>query len=585
MSPFSHFVALVTAILCMTSCGAPPAPPAGAAAAPPPREQLKVLLERYWDEHIAYEDAISPQILADSLDVEKRYLAQLAAIPREALDAEERLNYDIFKRQRETAIEGFTYPGELLPVNPFTGMPLKLAAAAAQTAESPLSAVQFDRWLRAIDDYVRWTRQAIANMQDGVLRGYTSPRALVERMLPILDGFGTDTPANVFYTPLRSISQDIPAADRERLSNDLRDALSQKLLPAMRTLHEYLQHDYLPKARRGLGMGDLPLGSSWYQYRVRRAAGAAAVPSDVHRIGLADVERLKQKLQALQASATAAAPPSAATSQTSQTAQAASSSNAAAAASKPAVSEALADYKDLGEKVAANLPTLFAPVTLTPYEIRAVDFVPTPATPLYYRAASGANQTAVLFVNSTEITDKPAVAIFLEQAVPGHHLQSATQQQRADLPRFRRFGTDPAFIAGWGLYAAALGEELGMYSNDADKYRALNLQLRCAAAMVIDTGLHSQGWTRAQALEYLHAQMNVTQSDAESLIDEYAAAPGDALSCGMGAAKLLALRSRAQQSLGARFDIREFHAQILKDGAMPLDILEAKLSAWIEASR
>lgn len=563
------------AILSMTACGAPPAPSAAAVYAAQPREQLGHLLERYWDERIAYEDAISPQILADSLEVEKRFLAELLAIPREALDAEGRLNYDIFRRQRETAIEGFTYPGELLPVNPFAGMPLKFAIAAAQTAASPLSSAQYDRWLRAVDDYVRWSRQAIANMQDGVLRGYTSPRALVERMLPILDRLATDAPSNVFYTPLRSMPQNLAAADRERLSNSLHDAVSQKLVPATRTLHDYLQHDYLPKARRGLGIADLPLGSSWYQYRVRRAVGAAAVPADIHRIGLADVERLRPKLQALREPGAPPAGPPAATATTTP-----------AAASTPALSDVLAEYQDLGEKVAANLPALFVPETLMPYEIRAVDFVPMPATPLYYRAAAaGANQTAVLFVNSLQITDKPAVGVFLQQAVPGHHLQSSIQQQRVDLPRFRRFGTDPAFVAGWGLYAATLGEELGINPSDADKYRALNLQLRCALALVIDTGLHSQGWTRAQALEYLHAQMSVAESDAESLIDEYAAMPGDALSCGMGALKLQALRSRAQQSLGSRFDVREFHAQILKDGAMPLDILEAKLNLWIEASR
>jgi uncharacterized protein (DUF885 family) len=578
MTRFSHFAALCMAILSVSGCGAPPPPPAAAVHAAPPPEQLRHLLERYWDERIAYEDTISPQILADSLEVEKRFLEELESIPREALDVEGRLNYDIFRRQRETAIEGFTYPGELLPVNPFGGMPLKFAAAAAQSAESPLSIAQYDRWLVSVDDYVHWTRQAIANMQDGVLRGYTSPRALVERILPILERLGTDTPSNVFYTPLRSLPQNITAGDRERLSNSLRDAASQKLLPATRALHDYLQHDYLPKARRGLGMGDLPLGSAWYEYRVRRAVGPAAVPSDIHRIGLSELERLRPRLQALREQALHEPSAQPATSPTAATV------TTPAAASTPALSDALVAYKDLGEQVTAKLPSLFILQTLPPYEILAAD-LPMPATPLYYRpAAPGANQTAVLFVNSLGLTDKPAVAVFLQQAIPGHHLQSATQQQRVDLPRFRRFGTDPEFVAGWGLYAATLGEELGMYSSDADKYQALNLQVRCAVALVVDTGLNSQGWTRAQALEYLRAQMSIEESDAESLIDEYAAMPGDALSCAMGASKLQALRSRAQQSLGARFDIREFHAQILKDGAMPLDILEAKLKAWIEAS-
>jgi uncharacterized protein (DUF885 family) len=195
------------------------------------------------------------------------------------------------------------------------------------------------------------------------------------------------------------------------------------------------------------------------------------------------------------------------------------------------------------------------------------------------------HQNAVLLVNSLQIHPKPAVASFLAQAVPGRHYQSSIQQQRLDLPRFRRFDAEPAFVAGWGLYAALLGEELGMYANDADRYQALNLQMRCAIAMVVDTGLHSQGWTRAQALEYFHGQMSIEDSDAEALIDVYAAMPGDALSCGMGALKFQALRARAQQSLGARFDIHEFHNQILKDGAMPLDVLDAKMTAWMEASR
>ncbi len=539
----------------------------GSTSAPAPREQLARLFDRYWDERIAYEDAISPQILADALDVEKRSLAELNSIPRETLDADARLNYDIFKRQRETAIEGFTYPAELMPMNPFAGMPLKFAVSAAQSAESSLSVAQYDRWLKAVDDYVRWTRQATVNMRDGVLRGYTSPRALIERMLPILDGLGTDTAANVFYTPLRSMPADLPAADRERLNDSVREAVSQKVLPATRVLHDYLQHEYLSKTRSGLALADLPLGSAWYEYRVRRAVGVGAAPADIHRLGLSEVERLKSRLQALGPLAN-------------------EQSAAATGVPTPGISDALSAYEDLGTKVAASLPALFGEQPVPPYEIRGVGFVPMPATPLYYRAAMpGTNQSAVLFVNAADLAPKPDVAVFLQQGVPGHHLETSIQQQRGDLPKFRRFGSDPAFVAGWGLYAATtLGEELGMYG-EADRYRVLKLQMRCAVALVVDTGLHAQGWTRAKALDYLQGQANLEESDAEALIDEYTAMPGDALSCATGALKIQALRARAQQMLGTRFDVREFHREVLKDGAMPLDILETKLNTWIEASR
>jgi len=572
MTRFSHFAALGIVILCASACGAPPAPAPAASPSAAPREQLKPLLERYWDERIPVEDVILPQSLADSLDVEKRFLAEIEAIPRDSLDAEGRLSYDIFKRQRETAIEGFTYPAELLPINPFGGMLFRFPAAAAQSAAAPMTVAQYDRWLRDAEDYERWTRQAIANMQEGVLRGYTEPRALVQRALPILERLGSDVPSNVFYTPLRSLPQGMAAADRDRLSGSLRAAVAQQLLPATRALHDYLQHSYLPKTRSGLGLAELPLGSSWYAYRVRRAAGEGALSSDIHRVGLTEVERLKAHLQALRDAS--GAPPGG------------TPPGAAPLGENPPLNEVVLAYRDLGAQAAANLPMLFAAATPTPYEIRAADYILLPDTPLVYQPSlPGLHQNAILLVNSLEIRSKPAVASFLAQAVPGRHYQSSIQQQRLDLPRFRRFDAEPAFVAGWGLYAALLGEELGMYANDADKYQALNLQMRCAIALVVDTGLHSQGWTRAQALEYFRAQMSIEDSNAEALIDFYAAMPGAALSCGMGAMKFQALRARAQQSLGARFDIHEFHNQILKDGAMPLDILDAKMTAWMEASR
>ena len=523
-----------------------------------PHEQLARLFDRYWDERLSPEDAIAPQILADSLEIEKRYLAELLDIPREALDADERLSYDIFRQQRETVIEGFTYPVELLPMNPFAGMPLKLAVTAAQSAEASWSTAQYDRWLRMADDYAKWSRQAIANMRDGVLRGYTSPHALVERMIKVLDDLQADTDTNVFYAPLRAMPGDMAPADRERLTASVHDVVRHKVLPATHALHDYLQREYLPKTRNGLALAELPLGSAWYGYRVRRAVGPSAAPSDIHRLGMTEVERLKPRLQFLSSSQPAAPP--------------------------PAISHDMAAYEDLRGRVAASLPPLFGEEQPVPLQILAVDMVPMPATALYYRTAMpSTNQPAVLFVNASQLEAKPDVAAFLQQAVPGLHFQNSIQLKRLDLPRFRRFGSDPAFVGGWSLYAATPGEELGMYPGDADKYRALKQQMRCAVALVVDTGLHSQGWTRAKALEYL-GKADIGDSDAQALIDEYTAMPGDALSCAMGAMKIQSLRIKTQQSLGARFDVREFPAKILEGGALPRHILEARVDSGIEAA-
>jgi uncharacterized protein (DUF885 family) len=175
------------------------------------------------------------------------------------------------------------------------------------------------------------------------------------------------------------------------------------------------------------------------------------------------------------------------------------------------------------------------------------------------------------------------IASFLQEAIPGRHYQTALQRERSDLPKFRRFGTEPAFVDGWALYASSLGEEMGLYRDDDAKRGALLAQLNCAVALVVDTGLHAKDWTRAQALDYVRAQLAADAGDAGLMTDRLVALPGKALACKMGELKIQALRNLAQQKLGMRFDIHEFHAEILKDGAMPLDILEAKMKLWMEA--
>src|ERR1700682_1444721 len=227
MTRFSHLVALGLAFSGLAACGAAPAPaPAQATNSAAPHDNLRQIVDRYWDEHVSPGNPLSPQFMADSLGLERRFLAEVLAIPRARLDADARLTYDIFKRQRELDVEGFTYPTELLPVNPFDGMPLQFARAAAEMGQHPPKAAKdYENWRLRIDDYARWSRQAIANMREGMRRGYTSPRVLMARMLPLLQGFGEDTPANVFYAPLRTMPATIQEPERSRLVLSLTSAV------------------------------------------------------------------------------------------------------------------------------------------------------------------------------------------------------------------------------------------------------------------------------------------------------------------------------------------------------------------------
>jgi uncharacterized protein (DUF885 family) len=568
MTRFSHRLICGLALTALGGCGAPSTPPAApsakTAAAP---ERLGRIVERYWDERLAPQNGISPQYLADSLSIERRYLAEVLNVPRDGLDGNSRLTYDIFVRQRQLAIEGFTFPSELLPIDPFDGRVARFAAMAADTGQRPLAApADYDNWLRSIDDYTGWTQQAIVNMRDGIRRGYTSPRALVERMLPVLERLATDESANVYYMPLRSMPASIQEPERSRLTKALSAAVSEKLLPANRALRDFLQREYLPRARASLALSEMPLGAPWYGYLVKRATGAALSPDDIHRTGIAEVERIAAHTQPPRDAPPAqAAPPPA----------------------PLAADELLSAYRELEVRVLAALPTLFAQVPQADLDILASQRLLQPAEPLSYQrpGPTGIPPAALDVAIGAAAPRALSTAAFLQYAWPGEHYQVSLQIARADLPRFRRFGDEPAFVDGWSMYAASLGDELGVYADEAAKSGAVVAEMRCAVGAVIDTGIQAKGWTRAKALDYLHAHVGIDDLDAAALIDWYVANPADALACMIGELKIKSLRAHAQQLLAGRFDVREFHTEILHDGAMPLDILEAKVKTWTEGPR
>jgi uncharacterized protein (DUF885 family) len=552
----------VCASLCFAGCNKSQ-PPVAAAAPPGVGDQLKDLVERYWAERIPVDAVIAPQGLADARSVERRYLDELLALPTQGMDAEARLTREIFRRQRESNLEGFTYPSELIPLNPFSGPSARLASAAADTARHPLAtSADYEAWLKREETHVAWLQQAVLNLKDGARRGYLAPRALVERCIVLFGRLGEDNSSNVFYMPIRTMPASIKGADRTRLSAALNAASSHDLMPAFRALHDYLQREYLPLARTGLGITDLPLGPSWYAYRVRRVAGESLTAEQINKYGRAEAERAHARLLALQP-----VPP------------------AAASGMPPAPATRIEAYQELAAKIHADLDKVVAQQPKSGFELRPTEYLREPGAPLLYLPRDAdEHRPAVLYVLPYRSANTVSVGGFLMQGEPGRHLQTALQQENAALPRFRRYGDDAAFAAGWGLYAMGLADEVGAPNDEAAKIDALQAQLHCDVALVVDTGLHALGWTRTQALDYLRSQGVVDDAEGQAMIDSYAAMPADAMACKLGEIRFQTLRLRAQQTLGARFDLRAFDAAILAGGAMPMDILESRMKAWIETS-
>lgn len=597
MARYFHLTLLGLSTLALADCGAP------ATSAPPQaidldsREQLGHLVERYWDENAALSPWYSwgaadlafgatpganivPQSLADSLALEQRYLNELASIPRATLDAGSQLTYDLFRRARELAIEGFTYPFELLPVNPYEDMPQQfalMAPAAERLARS--SEREFEDWRARTRSFVSWMNQAILNMRDGARRGYTLPRLVVEKTLPKLAALGEDKQANVFYESLRPTDDGGSDAERARLTAAMTAVISDEILPAYRAMHDFMQREYLPRSRTSLAISALPLGESWYAYLAKRSTDGAMAPAQLHALGLAEVERARQRMLGLLAGSEFAGNPSG-------FAQHMRRDPRYSFNSAPQLEGA---YQELKGRAAGASQAAFSAFPRADFMLREVEpYRATTAQPLSYRPrAPNGIMAAMLYVNTAALDARPAsmvVSRYLREAVPGHHYQIELQRERADLPRFRRFGSSPAFVAGWGLYAAALGEELGLYRDLEDKFGAISAQLLCAAGLVIDTGVHAQAWSLKQSIDYLHAQMPIDDAEAEGTVDRIVALPGEALGCTVGFLKIQGLRTMAQQKLGARFAPQAFHAEVVKEGALPLDMLETKIKSWLDAA-
>ena len=590
MIRFSQLVFAAVVGLALGACNAPAATPAARAPdAMTHTADLRVIVERYWAEQAALmpwyswgsadgnvgdapEELIAPQAVADSLTLERRYLTELQAIQPLTLSAEAQLTYAIFRRECELAIEGATYPAELLPLNPYDGMPERFALMeSAAERLAPSSSREYENWRSRTEGLVRWMNQAVVNLRDGLRRGYTVPRVLVEKSLPQLAALGADQDQNPFYAAIQSAGAD---PERVRLTAAMRQEIKEHVLPSYRAMHDFLENDYLPRSRTSVGLSILPLGDAWYAYLAKRYTGGAQTPAQLHAQGVAEIERLHQRLQTLLGDTGAQA--------------FYEHMRSDPRYSYKSADELMTAYQELKVQVDAAVPALFPIAPRGEFSIRRVESYRAGTTPaLSYRPrAPNGLSAAVLYVNTAQLEAHPATpmtAEFLSEAEPGHHYQFELQRERADLPRIRRFAGTAAFVQGWGLYAASLGDDLGLYRDTEAKFGALLQQMNCAAGMVVDTGLHALGWSRGQAVDYVRSQVPTDEAAATDLVDRAIARPGAALACGAGYLKIQSLRQLAQQGLGSRFELRAFHEQVLKDGAMPLSALEVKMRRWIDA--
>jgi uncharacterized protein (DUF885 family) len=597
---------LIPVVLTLTlgACaGGPAATPeaASAAAAQSESKRLHALFDEYFEETLKLDPilatsigdrrynerfvvGIAPAVIEQERRLERDFLARVSAIDRAQLSSQDQLSYDIFKAKRESEIEGFRFPAELLPLNQFYSTPNLFAQLGSGKGMQPFETVKdYDDFLKRLDGFVEWTDQAIVNMRQGMGRGYTLPKVLVERTLPQLQAHVVARPEDsLYWGPVQTMPGGFDDADRARLTAAYRSAIETRVVPAYRRLHVFMRDEYLPAARTSDGMQGLPDGEAWYAWNVERITTTGYTPAEIHRIGLEEVARIHAAMEGVMKQVGFKGTRDEFFRHLNTDPQFFWRSR----------EELIAGYERIKNAVDPQLSKLFEFLPQADYEVRAVEpFREKSAAGGSYQAASedGA-RPGIFYANAYDLSARPRwamEALSLHEGNPGHHFQISIQREQKDLPRFRRFGGFTAYSEGWGLYAESeqVGRALGCYTDPYQYFGQLEAELWRAIRLVVDTGLHSQGWTREQVLAYMDANSSAAEARRVSEAERYMAIPGQALAYKIGQIKISGLRARAERELGPAFDVRKFHTVVLADGALPLDVLEAKVDRWIASQR
>ncbi len=523
------------------------------------------------------EITIAPAHRAKIAALYRDVLRQLATIPEHQLADADRLTYMVLKNEVSMRLAYLDYPDYLVPIDQYGGVPVKVAQYGSGQDAQPLKTVtHYENYLTRLNRLPAWTEQAIANMHEGIKRGITQPKPLIERGLPAIAALTEkEIDKNVFYRAIKNMPATFAQEDRDRLAAAYRTSIETRLLPAMTRLYDFLKTEYLPACRSTAGIGALPNGRKIYALAVRNYTTASLTPEAIHNIGLKEVARIRNEMEKVKAAY-----------QFEGNLNDFMKWHNELPANRPfkTEQEILDAYRMLNEKIMPQLPTLFGRSPKAPLDIRPEpELTRATASPHYSAPAADGSRPGIFWA----IINDPAqyrttgmTALFIHEGQPGHHFHIALQAE-LPLPKFRKYGWSDAYGEGWALYAESLGNEMGVY-NDPNAYMGrLYLELHRAIRLVTDTGLHAKDWTREQTMQYMMETEGANESAARRATERYMAWPGQALAYKIGELKIIELRERARKKLGERFSIRDYHDEVLKNGALPLNLLEARIDAWI----
>jgi uncharacterized protein (DUF885 family) len=603
MTPFFKLGALAAASLIACTPALAAEQPASAAASqaavnPQAGKALNLLADEYYDALARFDPvsasesgdnrfidqigmSIAPQERAKQFARYKAFQKRLHAIKRDQLNSRDQTSYDILDYELTAALRFEPFPEHLLPINQMDSLPVTLANYASGQGAQPLTSVKdYRAYASRLDQLGPWIDQAIANMREGIKRGIVHPKSVMTSALPQFRQLVAASPdASIYYSPVKNFPAGFSSADKRSLTKLYGDIIGGKLNPALARLSTFLEKEYIPAARTSTGWNALPNGADWYTVRVASQTTTSLSPAQIHEIGLKEVARIQGEYGRIGPKMGYTGPAAGLPAWVSQQAK-----------YKPFKTdqEVIDVYRKLDAQLRTKLPSMFHLMPKSPLDLRLEpELSRATASDHYTPPAVDGSRPGVFWsvVNDPrQYGSTGMVTLYLHEGQPGHHFHIALVQELG-LPNFRKFGGNNAFTEGWALYAETLGKDMGLFDKSEDYFGHLNDEMLRAARLVVDTGMHTKGWTREQGIKYFQETLGYSEADSRAQIERYMVWPGQALGYKIGSLKIMELRRRAESALGDKFDIRKFHDIVLGEGTLPLSLLEAKVDRWIAENK
>ncbi|MFV5684824.1 DUF885 domain-containing protein [Flavobacterium sp. GB2R13] len=511
-----------------------------------------------------------------------KYEKALQTVDETKLSEEEKNSYEIIKWEVEIGKNLLKQPTNLMPVHQFWGTHLTMGQFAGGTNAQPFKTEKdYTNFLKRMDKYSVWIDSAMVYMKKGIKQGIVIPKALTIQLIPqFAEMANPKIEDNLFYSAIKLMPATFSDAVKKELTTKYTAIINEKLIPQHKKMAEFLKNEYLPSSRTTSGIGSLPFGKELYTTYVKQWTTTEMTPEEIHELGLKEVARINAEMEKVKTQVGFKGT-------LLEFFEEVRNKKELKPFKKP--EEVIANFQRIYTRIKPNVDKLFSLQPKTKFEIRRTEaFREKTASAEYMQGTADGSRPGIFYVPIPDVTNYNVYGdddLFLHEAIPGHHFQISLQQENNSLPDFRKFNWFGAYGEGWALYTESLGKELGLYKDPYQYFGMLGNEMHRAVRLVVDTGLHTKGWTREQAIKY--SLENEAESEASIIpeIERYMAIPGQALSYKIGQLKIMELRKKAQDKMGTKFDIKKFHEKVLESGVMPLALLEKKINTWINESK